>query len=167
MDVRRPIPPGRSRRAGERTVDQVPRTHPPAKLGFESLRLKTGKDLRGGAGIGGNKRNLYPRRIPAPDLQSVQAVQEGVEFPVFRQGLRVHIGDAAGPGQIDDPLYIVQDVVVQPPEKIPDQDQTPVHGLEVRRGKAAGLLIQKRLFSREKCAHSRRKILQAPRLSLQ
>ncbi len=152
-----------SRRAGERTVDQVSRFHAPVKLGFESIRPKSGKELRGGPGIGGNERNLYPRRIPAPDLQPVQAVQEGVEFTVFRQGLRVHIGDAAGPGQIDDPLYIVQDIVVQTPEKIPDQDQASVHRLEVRCGKGAGLLVQKRLFRREKCAHSRRKILQTPR----
>ena len=55
--------------------------------------------LDDGAGIRRNERDLYPRRIPAPDLQTVQTVQQKVHFPVLRQGLRRHVGDAAAPAR--------------------------------------------------------------------
>ena len=63
-----------SRGAGERTVDKVTRSRPQAKLGFKSARPKTGKGFRSSFGIDRDERNLYSRRIPPPDLQSVQAV---------------------------------------------------------------------------------------------
>ena len=109
------IPPGsHPRKAGERTVDQVSRSHSPMKLGFKSIRLKTGKDLRGGpASAGTDEISIPAESLPRTSRRSRQFRRE-LSFPVFWKGFRIRVGDVADPGQLNDPLDVVQNVVYSP-----------------------------------------------------
>ena len=140
----------RRRRKGNRPVRKISRRHPPVQLPAEPPFPETGQDPGKATGIRRDKGDLYPRRIPSPDLQAIQAVQEKVEFPVFRQGLPCHIRTAVRAREEADLADIFQDVAIQPPDQIPDQFQATVDGLQIGRRDAPSLSLQKRLLVREK-----------------
>ena len=143
-----------NRNAGDGTIGEIPRRGPQVELFGKPLFPKGGHDPVKGRGIRRNKGDLDPRRIPAPDLQAVEAVQQEVHFPVFRQGLRRHAGDASGAGQTDDFFDVLQDIPVEPPDEIADHDEAVVHGLQIGRRNPSRLLFQQFFFNLKECFHS-------------
>ena len=99
------------------------------------------------------ERELDSRRVPSPNLEPVDAVEQEVDPGVFDEALRGELLDAVGAGQVQDLFDVGEDVLLEAPEDVLQEDETAVDDLHLRRGKASGFGLEQALLPGQKCRH--------------
>ncbi len=82
--------------------------------------------------IGEGHGQRQARGVTAPHFQAVNAVEEEVHSPVLAEGDRIDVPGRGGPGQGGDPFHIRQQVLLQCPQDVLQQDLPAPQDLQLR-----------------------------------
>ncbi len=134
-------------------VQKVALDGAPAEVVVKPLAPDLFDDAAQGFAVFQRERELDSRRVPSPDLEPVDAVEQEVDPGVFDEALRGDLLDAVGAGQVQDLFDVGEDVLLEAPEDVLQEDETAVDDLHLRRGKASGLGLEQALLPGQKCRH--------------
>ena len=135
------------------SVQQIALDGAPAEVLVEPLAPDLFDDPVQGFAVFQRERELDSRRVPSPHLEPVDAVEQEVDPGVFDEALRGDLLDALGAGQVQDLFDVGEDVLLEAPEDVLQEDETAVDDLHLRRGEASGLGLEQALLPGQKCRH--------------
>ena len=124
-----------------------------AKVLVESLAPDLFDDPVQGFPVIQCERNLDSRRVPSPHLQPVDAVQQEVDPGKLYEALRGECLDTVGTGQVEGLSDVGEDVLLEAPQDVLQEDEAAVDDLHLSRGKTSGFGLEQALLAGQKHRH--------------